>query len=322
MTFSAKGFKNREVIKKLVFKAAVFVIAFLLLMFKPGSALSANADTLVIMDSGAIDLIVGDGVSTVTNDAESQTLGLEAKAKEVNLVPERTESVVKVEPSKTDSKKVQVTVTQVSKQTAPAPSQARGEKQTKTGNAPPPIVKEVDQVVAQGKSGNVVLSVNPAGKDSNGKGQVSINQGATSATTSLPVQINSVKHSVSVVSPQGTQENLSVLPKEAVYDVVSKGLIDAGVPAVRTFETSALLVAEQSQGKTKPAAQPSQSGKQAPPETSVKILQNEPVYEISGNKTINLLNVVNFKIPVNVQMSAKTGEVRSFVINIPKLLGF
>lgn len=314
MTISAKGFKNREVLKKLGFKVAVFVIVFLLLMFKPGSALSANADTLIITDSGAVNLIVGDGVSTVTNDAESQTLGLEVKAKEVNLVPERIESVVKVEPSKTDNKKVQVTVTQVSKQTTPASSQAQAKK--------PPIVKEVDQVVAQGKLGNVVLSVNPAGKDSSGKGQVSINQGATSATTSLPVQINSVKHSVSVISPQGTQENLSVLPKEAVQDAVSKGLIDAGTPVKTVQEVPALLVPEQSQGKTNPTARPSQQGKQAPPKTSVEILQNGPVYQISGNKTINLLNIVNFKIPVNVRMSAKTGEVQSFIINIPKLLGF
>lgn len=335
MTFSVKGFKNRIVRRNLIFRTGVLAGVFLLLMFNPISALSIYADTLVITDGGAVNLIIGDSTVAIVNSTESQTLGLEVKAKEVNLVPERIESVVKVEPSKTDDKKVQVTVTQVPAKTAPArnisasanapapgSSQPQSGRETKSVNSPAPIVRQVDQVVAQGRFGSVVLSVNPAGKDSSGKGQVSINQGSVSATTTLPVQINSVSHSVSVVSSQGTQQNLSVLPKEALQDAVSKGLVNQDVPQLTSQETPALLVPEPSQQGKSVTVTPTASPPPTPSKTVIQILQNEPVYQISGDKTVNFLNLVKFKMPINVQISAKTGQVQSFTINIPKLFGF
>lgn len=253
-----------------IFGALLF--GFLVLLASAKYSL-ANADTLVINEDGSVNLIVGTNITSLGESVQN-TLAAEVQAKEVNLVPANVKSEVKIEPSKKDNKKVQVTVTP-----KPAPTNKPSAPQ------PAPIVKEVDNVVATGKSGQVVLSVNPAGS-----GQVSLNQGQTQAATSLPVAVDSQSHSVSVVSPEG-QKNVTVLPEDAVDQVVSKGLM-------------------------------SQEATSAKPATQIQVDKNQAVYQIAGDKQLNLLNVVKFNVPVKVEMSAQTGRVLNFTINIRKLFGF
>lgn len=218
-----------------------------------------------------------------------------APPKVVPLVPAHVESIVQINPSTTGNQKIQVVITKGTPALAatPAPTKTTpptaGVSNTKTSSSPTPspaptpsptatsptnqqgaLTRTVDQVVEQGANGQPVISIK-SGTENN----ITVNQGPTQATTTLPIQISSTTHVISVVGSNGNSTKVSVLPTEAVQGATNQGLITSSVNAKTTL---------------------SQEG-------------NQVVYNISGNKTGKLLGIFSVSSPVSVQVSAETGKV-------------
>lgn len=225
-----------------------------------------------------------------------------APQKVVPIAPAHTESTVQINPSGNNDKKIQVTIIKGT----PAPAAAATNLATKapattqptttttlktqTGAplatpkpAPTPIsfinqpgnttavTKTVDQVVEQGANGQPVVSIK-----SDQNNSVTVQQGPTQVSTSLPIQINSTSHVISIVTPDGNSTKVSVLPTEAVKGATQNGLISNSTGTQTT-------ITQESGGQV--------------------------VYNVSGDKTGKLLGIFPVNSPVTVQLSAQTGKV-------------
>lgn len=168
-------------------------------------------------------------------------------AKTIPIVPPHTESTVQINPPINNDKKVQVTITtgtsaqtpppitiqpaaQIKKSlTSPAASPSRGASKTSVTLTPAPtntpststtaVTETVDQVVAQGTNGKPVLSITSAKAN-----QLTIQQGTTQVTTALPLQIDTLTHSLSIPS-QNESTKVNVLPTEAMQGILDKGIL-------------------------------------------------------------------------------------------------
>ena len=87
-------------------------------------------------------------------------------------------------------------------------------------NPPSVLTKTVDQVVAQGSNGQPVITIK-----SDQAHQLTIQQGSTNVITSLPLQINTLTHSLSV-SSQHQSATINVLPSEALQGILNNGLLN------------------------------------------------------------------------------------------------
>lgn len=190
-----------------------------------------------------------------SNTSVSQT-----PVKTVPLVSPHKETSVQINPPSNNDKKVQVIITTrttVSSATSPVSSphttqitinrNAQSTPQptinplpknaqpsttpqaTVVGNISPSISpslptsvssETVDQVVAQGSNGKPVISVT-----SSQAHELTIQQGKTQATTSLPLLIDTVTHSISVLS-ESQSAVINVLPSEALQGVMDNGLLN------------------------------------------------------------------------------------------------
>ncbi len=130
--------------------------------------------------------------------------------------------------------------------------------------------KIVDKVVEQGTNGQPILNIKSDKAD-----EVTLQQGTNQASTSLPIQINSATHVISVVASNGNSTKVSVLPKEALQGATQQGLI--------TNSTNTKMTITQESGQV--------------------------FYNISGNKTGKFLGLFNINSPVGVQLSAETGKI-------------
>lgn len=184
---------------------------FLALLLAPAVVFSvaapvppAKADEILVQNDGAVILVI-------TNDqvlAESTTKKEESKpkpAQTVTLAPSNAQSVVKINPKTTGDKKIEVTVSvgvPVKKAGTIIPAAAPNPAPAAAGSN---ITKKVDQVVAEGVNGKSVLTIKP-----NNSGQITISQENTDVSTALPIQIDTVTHTLS-----NETSKILVLPKEA-----------------------------------------------------------------------------------------------------------
>lgn len=213
-------------------------------------------------------------------------------AKTVPLVSAHTDSTVQIKPPINNDKKVQVIITT---STASQPRQAplqqpqtsiqqpkisptltnTGVTPPKTTNTPTPsvnvIIKTVDQIVAQGTNGTPVLTIK-----SDKANQLTIKQGNVQVTTLLPLQIDTLSHSLSVPS-QNTPSKVFVLPTEALQGVIDKGYLNT-----------------QSAGQAKINLTNDQTGVN---------------YTVQSELKGKLFGIIDVKSPVEVKLSAQTGKV-------------
>lgn len=298
-------------------------------MFFSSSPLAlAYADDLVIQDNGSVLLLVTDNVlgESTTKEADKNTHPPEnkhptpaspppsnpappapTKGNAVPLVNSTTPSTVHIDPTPTNSKQINVTITPNTGTAANAgqsgsPANLPNQAHEPTGKIPTgesssgktpqvqalpaaaangvapafTIKKTVNQVIAQGANGQPVFAITPGSQGKN----VTIAQGTTQAATSLPLSIDTRSKSIS--ASVGSREiRLAVLPAEAVIDVTAKNLVSG--PNV-----SASI-----------------------PKPQVTLVQNKGgvVYQIQGERTGKFLGLVAVKTKVTVNLSAQTGLV-------------
>ena len=264
------------------------IISFFLvstLFFLSASLSFAKADDLVIMDDGRVVLYVTNNVladSIKNNEEEKKPAApIPTPAKAVSLAPAHTQSTIKIDAPINNDKKVQVTITTPSptqaKPPAPqAPTSIQGPINPPSSPSPNTTVvtKTVDQVVAKGAGGQTVFSIK-----SEKANQLTISQEDTKVKTSLPLQIDSLSHALSVPGSSGVPEptRISVLPKEAIQGIVSKGVL---------------------QSKSAGEAQI----------TLTKDLSGVN-YTVDSVKSGKLFGIVSIKAPEEVQLSAQTGKI-------------
>lgn len=276
---------------------SIFVLSLLCIAFSSQLA-AAFADDLVIEDNGSITLLVtsdvlGIKIIAANNPAKqsapqsqkSKPASNPAPSRAVPLTAPKTESTVKINPPLNNDKKVQVIITtpQVNPQVpAPAVGQTSqtqaGTIQQKAQATPFPtpaipanvITKTVDEVIAQDTNGEPVLSIK-----SEKANQLTIEQGSTQVTTSLPLQMNSLTHVLSVSSPK--QPTINVLPAQALQGVVDKGFLD----------------------------------KEASSQIKINLSQDASGvnYTVDSKKEGKLFGILPVSSPVQVKLSAQTGKV-------------
>ncbi len=246
--------------KKLI---ALFMCQLVFLL--SGSLILTKADDLVIKDDGEVILIVTNdgGVLAATSAPQATqepsqpktTAPAPTPVKVIPIAPAHVENTVQVNPPTNNDKKVQVTITKPI--TSKTPSNV--------------IVKTVDKVVAQGANGQPIVSIK-----SNKANEVTVQQDETNVSTSMPVQINTATHAISVVTPNGDSTKVSVLPEEAVHGVTQQGLIT-------TNPTDAKNTLTQESGHI--------------------------IYNIQGEKSGKIFGLININSPVSVKISAENGKV-------------
>ena len=273
-------------------KAAVTLGLGLAVFLLSARLILANADDLLIRNDGAVDLVVtsNGGVLAATNTAgnkpQDQKKQGESKPSEptktVSIVPPRTQSTIKISPPVNNGKKVEVviTTTKTPPALAPQPSQSPSQPalpgQSPAQAAVQPgasVTKTVNRVVAQGTGGQPVFSVK-----SEQANQLTLQQGGTQVTTSLPIQIDTLTRVLSVPAANGPAR-VAVLPTEAVQGVVNSGLLDNGIA------NQARVNLVNGQGGIN--------------------------YVISGQRSGELFGLIPVQTPVQVELSAQTGKVVS-----------
>lgn len=265
--------------QKLFAKFTVLFFVFQLIFLLSAPLALAQADDIVIQGSGAVVLIItGNNVlgettkSTATKKEESPKT---SSGKVVPLTSQTTQSTVHIDPKPTKDKQINVSITSTSSkpQSGTAPS---------VTNNPAPnsntINKVVNKVIAQDAKGETVFSVKP-----NTEGKVTLQQGTTEVSTSLPLDIDSKTRTIQVVV--GNQPTkLSVLPTAAVTSVTAKGLVTVSNEAsINTILPQVSLVAEKGQLE----------------------------YQVKGERAGKLLGILPVKTPVQVAVSAQTGNTLS-----------
>jgi len=106
-------------------------------------------------------------------------------------------------------------------------------------------------------------------------GEFSIEQKGIVVTTDYPININPKKNEISVQTPSGIRF-LSVLPIEA-----AESILRAGVMTRLTGERTSLLEGE----------------------------RGELVYEMNGEKVLNIFNLLDYPVEVKTKVSVLTGEI-------------
>jgi hypothetical protein len=103
-----------------------------------------------------------------------------------------------------------------------------------------------------------------------------INQNGISARTSFPIQINAQRRELSVETTSGLKY-VSILPYEAVENTLRANLIN------RLEADGIITLSENERGELE--------------------------YRISGSRVIEVLNLVEYSIPVSTSISASTGQI-------------
>jgi hypothetical protein len=119
-------------------------------------------------------------------------------------------------------------------------------------------------------------------------GKFSLKQGSIVALTDLPIDVDAKLARLSVQTSTGTRF-VSILPRQAAYSLLQAKYISELNSSMELKESS---------------------------DTNI-------VYHISGERVINLFNVYNYRVPVDGEVSASTGEIVS--VNEPiwlKVIGF
>lgn len=252
-----------------------FLLLSLVLFLFISQINAVDADTLLIQDNGAISLILDNGntlaATTVKETPAPQKPQQpppkqEQKPKTVPLLPPNDKRVVKINPPTTNEKKLNVTITESPKNN-PSVNAAGQVKQT--------MSKSVDRVVAEDKQGKVILDIKPTEKNN-----LTIQQGSSEVKTSLPVQINTQTHELTVVVPGGGEKKINVLPTAVVDSLSQKGTIGVSSPTNQ-------------------------------PKISLSQEKGEVVYNVQSQNKTKVLGLFEIKWPVEVKISAQTGKTLS-----------
>ncbi len=209
--------------------------------------------------------------------------------KTVPLVPAHSQSMITVTPSTNNDKKVQVTIT-TTKPPVPTSSPPKAATTQKLSSLAPVVVnpttsnqlpntptvnkitKTVDRVVAESNNGQPVFTI-----QSSEPSQLTIKQGQTQASTTLPLQVDTTTHSLRVTTTTNESTRVSVLPNEALQAVIDKEL----------FNTESINQAKMNLTND-------QSGIN---------------YTVQTEKKGKLFGVFPVQSPVEVKLSAQTGKV-------------
>ncbi len=204
----------------------------------------ADSQELIIHDNGDIQL---------GNPSTKHVLGIATESgttQTTNLKLHRKHHV-RISPPINDGQQIQVVVT--------------------TEQPTQPISTSVDKVVAEGAKGQPVITIT-----SGHARELTIQQGSTHVTTSLPLQIDTTTHALSI--PIASQDaTINVLPKEAVQEIIHKGLLN-----------------------TQEATQ-----------ATVSLTRGDKgiTYTIDSKKQGKLLGIVPITSSTQVQISAENGKV-------------
>ncbi len=279
---------------------AAFLFLSLSLLLISARLSLAKADDLIIMDDGRVILLITDNVlaeSTVKVEVKNAppanappAPAPPPSAKTVPLLPAHTQSEIKINPPINNDKKIQVTITttppaikQTSnstpvRETAPSSGSVPSTSKSAPSSSQPATVinKTVDQVVAKGAGGQTVFTIK-----SEKANQLTINQEETQVKTSLPLQIDTVSHALSVPSSNGSagSDRISVLPKEAVQGIVNKGILEN-----KNVSNAKISLTKDSSG----------SGVN---------------YTVQTEKSGKLFGLIPIKAPKEVSLSAQTGKI-------------
>lgn len=274
--------------KRRVMKLFISFLASQLFFLSSGRLAVAKADDLVIEDDGQIVLMITEqsvlGVSTTQKPQDHPPAAPQPPTKVIPLVPAHMESTVQIAPSKPDDKKdnkktdnkdnktdnkLEVTIT--TGPPAPTPSNPLSKPALKN-SSPAPLTKVVDQVVAVGKNGEMIMSVK-----SDQNNHVTISQGQIQATSTVPLKMvtvnqnGTVMHTLRVDTPNGPQK-ISVLPEEAIHS--QQGVLNNPKTATTTLT-----------------------------------LENDlPIWKIHGEKVLKVGPLEIMKSPVEIDIDAQTGK--------------
>lgn len=142
-----------------------------------------------------------------------------------------------------------------------------------TASTTPPsvMVKTVDQVIAQGSNGKPVITIK-----SDQANQLTIQQGSTQVSTSLPLQIDTLTHTLGVPS-QNQQAAINVLPSEALQGIIDKGLLDT-----QNINQAKINLTQDTNGVN---------------------------YTVEGQKKGKLFGIFDVQSTVQVKLSAQNGKI-------------
>lgn len=228
-----------------------------------------------------------------------------APAKTVPITAPHSESTVQINPPINDSKKMQIIITTPTNTTSTTPVPSPVSAKTTPTTAPlgktspllvsvtpslhisptsalpiptgvPPtsasvLTKTVDQVVAQGSNGQPVITITSPGTST-----LTIQQGPTQVTTTLPLQIDTLTHVLSVPS-QNQSAAITVLPKEALQGIVNTGLLNT-----QQSSTAKIDLTKDTSGIN---------------------------YTVNAQKQGKILGVIPVKSGVQITLSAQTGKI-------------
>lgn len=307
MTILPDVYQNRKRMLKSKKLAKFLLILFTLhiLFLISSTSAVAKADDLIIDDSGEVTLILtGNSVLATTSDSTKAT-PVPAPAttqptpvqKVVPLAPANSETKVKISPNISGDKKLKITIETTTKQpaakttptttTQPATPVSGTNQKTTTTNTPSTVPtstpqnvqtteKTVDNVILRGADKQPVLSIKP---NQNQNDEVNIQQQNVNVSTNLPIQIDTKTHAISVQTANGTQQQVSILPDQAV-----KGA-DQKVSNSNLQTTKSDVTLKQERGQV--------------------------VYTVNQEKKGKLLGTFDITLPSSVKISAQTGKTIS-----------
>lgn len=273
---------------------SVFV---LVLLFSFGVQLVRANEDLIIGNDGYVTLIINNnGVLGVTTSAKEEEKSKpvqntehsspppnqqpQAPVKTEPLVAPHTESIVHIDPPINNEKKVQIIITKnavqqsgnVQTQNAGANAASQLPAKANAGQQTTTVAKAVDEVVAQGTNGQVVLRIK-----SEKANQLTVEQGTTHVTTALPLQIDTLTNSLSVTPRVSSALPVLVLPSEAMQGIIDKGFLNT-----KSANLAKIDLTKDTNGIN---------------------------YTVSSQKQGKLFGIFPVQSPVQVKLSAQNGKV-------------
>lgn len=255
--------------KKILFFSCVLFFS----LFVVVTTVFADSHDIIIQDNGSVLLIITKiepvlGETTSAGKENDPGTVTPVPLQTTSLVSPHEKSTVQINPPINDGGKIQIIIT--SRQ---APASPITTKQNDSEKSLPAehVATSVDKLIAQQSNGQPVITIT-----SGHAHELTIQQGSTKATTTLPLQMDTQTHALS--SPVSNQPAIiNVLPKEAVEGVVNQGLFDTkGASTAGVTLTS---------GKT------------------------ELVYAISMKRQGKIFGVFPVDSSIHVQLSARSGKV-------------
>ena len=249
----------------------------------------AKADDLIIDDNGSVTLIITGNSTPVLGDStvkkeENKPATPAPAPKVIPVAPANSNTTVKITPSTTDNKKLNITIETTktapvqapAKNSTPAPT-AAPVKQTSSPTSAPVVSSEktVDNVILRDADKQPVLTVK---SDQNTANQINIQQQGVNVSTKLPIQIDSKTHVVSLEAG-GTTQQVLILPDQAVRGAEQK-LTNSNLT---TTKSDVSLVQGNGQAE----------------------------YVVNQTKTGKLFGIISVALPSQVKISAKTGKTVS-----------